>query len=517
MSQSNDKNRPPSKPGKRAVGFRAPSVKSNLAGSGFSTRKTEPPQAPKTEPEPITTTKRNAPPVKKRAKGSGFFAFLFLAFFATAGYFLWSSFLQYQSYGVIDGRLISVAAPWDGNIVNWQVRDGDLVQQGDIVATLSNLEMQHELEALNDELKMTQAQLDAQMTKIKFDVQDKSERSQKAMAEYLQASGELQSEKAAFQDINKQLDRAARLLKNKNISRSEYEKLYYTYVGQKRKIERLEQAVEVLRARSETPTDPQLNGSSQLKPLLAKIERTQAEMARLRTRIDQGQVRAPVSGRVTKRFSLTGESVRQSETVIEILEDNSIEAVLYVPQEMTDEFQVGKQIEIQLEPYQYPMSCTVRRLGERFEPAPVSISRYYTSQQYLLPVYLTPNAEFNQLMAMKIHGTVKRPYEWDKSLKKSMDQVKQTLSNLSGTQTAKKLPIPESRQSELDKHETDERESLENKTDHSTGINFVSGGLNTSSHLPKTKSATVDVADNFEAPHDDNSNPQLLETSPKEF
>jgi hypothetical protein len=184
---------------------------------------------------------------------------------------------------------------------------------------------------------------------------------------------------------------------------------------------------------------------------------------------------------------------------------------------MTDEFQVGKQIEIQLEPYQYPMSCTVRRLGERFEPAPVSISRYYTSQQYLLPVYLTPNAEFNQLMAMKIHGTVKRPYEWDKSLKKSMDQVKQTLSNLSGTQTAKKLPIPESRQSELDKHETDERESLENKTDHSTGINFVSGGLNTSSHLPKTKSATVDVADNFEAPHDDNSNPQLLETSPKEF
>ena len=439
MSPSTDGNRKPSLPGKRAVGFRAPSPSANSPTSGFATRKTEPPPI-QTEPQPVATTKRNAPPAKKRAKGSGFFAFLFLACFATAGYFLWTSFLQYQSYGVIDGRLISVAAPWDGNIVNWQVRDGDLVQQGEVVATLSNLEMQHELEALDDELKMTQAQLDAQMTKIKFDVQDKSERGQKAMAEYLQASGELQSEKASFQDAKRQLDRAARLLKTRNISRSEYEKLYYTYVGQKRKIERLEQAVEVLRLRSEAPTDPQLNGSSQLKPLLAKIDQTQSEMVRLRTRIDQGQVRAPVSGRVTKRFSLTGESVRQSESVIEILEDNSIEAVLYVPQDMIAELEVGNEIEIQLEPYQYPMSCTVRRLGERFEPAPTSISRYYNSQQYLLPVYLTPNAEFGQLMAMRIHGTVKRPYEWDKSLKKSMDQVKQTIRNLSGSKT-KKAPI----------------------------------------------------------------------------
>ena len=94
--------------------------------------------------------------MKKRAKGSGFFAFLFLAAFLVAGYAVWTSFLQFQAYGIIEGRVISVAAPWDGNIANWQVRDGDLIEQGDIIATMSNLDMEHELAALGDELKMSQ-------------------------------------------------------------------------------------------------------------------------------------------------------------------------------------------------------------------------------------------------------------------------------------------------------------------------------------------------------------------------
>jgi hypothetical protein len=139
-------------------------------------------------------------------------------------------------------------------------------------------------------------------------------------------------------------------------------------------------------------------------------------MSRLRERIDQGQIRAPVSGRITTRFCLTGETVKEREAVVEILEDNSIEVVLYVPQQLTDEFKCGTDIEIALEPYENTMRCTVRRLGDRFEPAPECIARFYQSQQYLLPVYLTPHSEFNQLMAMRIHGTVKRPYEWNKSL-----------------------------------------------------------------------------------------------------
>ncbi len=236
-------------PGQRAVGFRAPGSRNAKIGTqsppkGNTTAKVDAAQARSSE----DSTARNAPPMKKRAKGRGFFAFLFLAVLTSAGYALWSNFLQFQSYGVIDGRLISVASPWDGTIVSWQVRDGDLVQQGDVLAKINNLDMQHELAALGDELKMTQAQLDAEMSRVRFDVQGFSERSQKAVAEHLQASGELLAAKAKYKDLDSKLERARRLLKTKNVSKSQYEELYYETIGQKQKIEKLEEAVEVLRS-----------------------------------------------------------------------------------------------------------------------------------------------------------------------------------------------------------------------------------------------------------------------------
>jgi hypothetical protein len=49
--------------------------------------------------------------------------------------------------------------------------------------------------------------------------------------------------------------------------------------------------------------------------------------------------------------------------------------VLYVLQGLTDEFSPGCEIDISLEPYDHAMRCTVRRLGDRFEPAPDSIAR----------------------------------------------------------------------------------------------------------------------------------------------
>jgi multidrug resistance efflux pump len=423
MPTLTDGNRKTAGPGPKAVGFRAPGHRqSDSFTDPAQPKRSVPPSDAVVRPENEPTS-RNTPPMKKRAKGSGFFGFLFLTLFVIAGYTLWSSFLKFQSYGLIEGRLVSVAAPWNGTLISWQVRDGELVQQGDILANVTNLKMQHELAALGDELKMTQAQLDSEMSRIRFEVQGFSERSQKAVAEHLQASGELVQAKAKLEDLDAKLDRARRLLKSRNLSKSKYEALYYEHLGQKRKIEKLEEAVAVLKHRGQSANHTQCCGSPQLKPLLAKIDRTQSEMTRLRQRIEQGQLRAPVSGRVTKRFCLTGEAVSQGDPVLEILEDNSIEAVLYVPQRLTDEFEVSTEVEILLEPCQYPLTCTVRRVGDRFEPAPSSIARYYHSNQYLLPVYLEPHAECNQLMAMRIHGTVKRPYEWTKAIQRNLEDL----------------------------------------------------------------------------------------------
>ena len=343
---------------------------------------------------------------------------------AAAGYYVWTSLFQYEAFGVIEGRVISVAAPWDGTVSNWQVRDGETVVQGQVLAQIENIDMEHEVATLGDELKMSQATLDAEMSKIKFEVQNQSERSQIAVAEYLKSYGELLAEKAKLQELDRKFARTKRLAKSSNVSRSEYEKIFFQLAGQRKKIEKLEDAVDVLKIRSTDSNLADNDGSARLKPILAEIELTQSKISRLRERIDQGQIRAPVSGRITKRHSLTGEATRLGETVIEILEDNSVEAVLYVPQKIVDEFVVGNEIEITLEPYDQPLRCTISRFGDQFESAPKSIERFYKVNQPLLPVYLSPGVDADQVMAMRVGGTVKRPYEYSKAIGNMVEDAK---------------------------------------------------------------------------------------------
>ena len=376
---------------------------------------------------PQAASLRSAPPMKKRGKGNGFLSLIFLAAFIALGYTVWTTLLQFQSYGVIEGRLISVSAPWDGSIYNWQVRDGEEVTQGQVLAVIKNIDMDHELETLGDELKMNQALLDAEISKIQFESQQRNEQSQKTIAEYHTTYGELLSEQEKYKELDRKFERTRRLLKTNNVSRSKYEEAFFGLAGQKKKVEQLAESVEVLKYRSKQSNEKTDNGSPRLAPILATIDLSKSKITRLRERIEQGKIVSPVNGRVSKRHRLIGESAKSSEVVIDILEENSIQAVLYVPQRVIEDYEVGKEIEISLEPYAQKIQCTVDRFGDRFESAPHSIERFYHINQALLPVYLTPNHDTQNLLAARVGGTVKRPYEYSKGLSKIFTDSKQTV------------------------------------------------------------------------------------------
>ena len=367
--------------------------------------------------------------MKKRGKGNGFLSLVFVVGFCALGYMVWSSLLQFQSYGVIEGRVISVSAPWDGSIHNWQVRDGEEVTQGQVLAVIKNIEMDHELETLDDELKMNQALLDAEISKIRFESQQRNDQSQKTISEYHLAYGELLSEKEKYKELVRKYRRAKRLLKNNSVSPSDYEAIFYSLAGQKKKFEQLAESVEVLKNRSEQANETPDNGSPRLAPMLATIELSKSKIARLRERIEKGKIVSPVNGRVSKRHRLIGESAKSNEVVIEILEENSIQAVLYVPQRVVEDYELGEEIEISLEPYAQEILCTVDRFGDQFESAPNSVKRFYHVNQALLPVYLTPKHETQTLLAARVGGTVKRPYQYSKGIQKIFSDSMETVNS----------------------------------------------------------------------------------------
>ena len=192
--------------------------------------------------------------------------------------------------------------------------------------------------ALGDELKLAQAELEAEISKIQFNFREHDElnrvRSQKTSADYTRTIGDLRAEEVKLQGLEREYKRSKKLAKRGSMAQSTYEKSFSEYVSQRKRVTALEDTVQLLEKQNGVPliTDREMNGngSSQLKPILTKIEITKSEILRLRKTLELGQLTAPCDGRITERHCLTGESTLPNVPVVEILENNSVEAASVV-------------------------------------------------------------------------------------------------------------------------------------------------------------------------------------------
>src|SRR5205807_2460091 len=86
------------------------------------------------------------------------------------------------------------------------------------------------------------------------------------------------------------------------------------------------------------------DGYEQLKPNLARIEALHADRIRLQERLAQSQVCAPANGLVVKIRHFAGENAKASEPLLSILEEGSLQVVLYLPQDASTSFAVGEEV-----------------------------------------------------------------------------------------------------------------------------------------------------------------------------
>jgi hypothetical protein len=137
--------------------------------------------------------------------------------------------------------------------------------------------------------------------------------------------------------------------------------------------------------------------------------------------LDQGQVRAPANGLVVKVRHFTGEQCKPGEPIVSLLEEGSLEVVLYLPQDSSTVLAPDAEVKLILDPYPEPLTCRVQRLGEEFEPAPEHLKRHYREGQRLLPVHLRPGDESARWMALRLGGVVKLSYLRAKTLEAPSD------------------------------------------------------------------------------------------------
>lgn len=372
------------------------------------------------------TVRRPAPitrptPLPKRPKGRWFIGMLLVALCGIIAYSVWSSFFRYQAYGTVTGHLIQVSPTWEGDLRYLQAREGDVVRQGQLLFSVDNIELRQRHAQLGDEIRVAQANLDAESAKLKWQSAFGLDQSRGAMTTYYQAWGNLLREQARLDELRTDLRRAEILWPSRAISQAELQQYQYATQGQTELVAKLKVALDELKPRAEQvdsllKSDSKLStgleqtGYEQLKPQLRKIEALEAERGRIQERLDLGLVRAPANGLVVKVFRFTGERCKSGEPVVSLLEEGTLQVVLYMPQKASTVVAPGDEMKLVLEPYPEPLTCHVQRLGEQFEPAPEQIKRHYYEGERLLPIYLQPSSEVTRWMALRTGGVVKLPY-----------------------------------------------------------------------------------------------------------
>ena len=140
----------------------------------------------------------------------------------------------------------------------------------------------------------------------------------------------------------------------------------------------------------------------------------EASRSRLLENLEEGRLLAPVDGVVVRCDQAAGQSLGQLETVIELVDSDSLMATLYVQQNDSHSLTPGTRVTVTVEPLSQPVACRVVRSRERFESAPESVERYYRKGEPLLPVVLQPEVGERDRGIMR-HGAIVR-FGWFSSL-----------------------------------------------------------------------------------------------------
>lgn len=382
--------------------------------------------SPATAPQPLGfQPQRFAPPKRSRAappprrpKGRWFVGLLLLASVGWAGHHVWSSYFRYRAYGTVTCKTVEVSPPWDGVLAFVHHRQGDRVRQGDLLMTVQNLELRHRSAQITDELRVEQAKLEAEAARLKWESAYSLDQNRGALSGYYEVYGNLLQEEAKLEELSNALARLEQPETRKVVAEEQVDRARLTKQGQEHKISMLKESLAELKRRADEANlllkgGGELGSSlleysrEQLKPNLARIAALQAERVRLSERLALGDVRAPVSGIVLKHLCQVGESCKTNQPIVSLLDESSLQVVLYLGQDDSTAFAPGCEMQVEFEPYDQPLRCTLVRLGDAFEAAPAQLKRHYSEGEQLLPAYLQPASDDERLMALRVNGVVR--------------------------------------------------------------------------------------------------------------
>ena len=341
------------------------------------------PSGPALKPSPT----RIGPPLPKRPKGRLFIGTVFLCVLASVVYYLFDSTLRYTAYGEVVGKRVDLTVRWPGVVKSLHVREGDYVRRGDLIARVDFLELRQRLEEIDDALRLERAELSSQLAMLRWEADKIRDTRKLALSDFYDKWSELLWEQSRLAELRMKLAKLEPIHREGAVSDERVESLRFQLAGQEKRVEQFTEAVRALKQRNDE-SSPDLGLEDRIQPTLAKIENLQAELQRTREKMREGEVRAPIAGRIIRTNRFVGESTDQQNPVAELFVDGSAELVVYLPQTAVKDYPIGRQVTLHINPIDKNVTCRVHRVAMEMQTAPTCLERYYRDNESLYPVYM---------------------------------------------------------------------------------------------------------------------------------
>lgn len=272
-------------------------------------------------------------------------------------------------------QTVNLQSEIQGRLLEILVKEGQIVNQGDILFTLDNDSLQAQLDSAQATLASRQARLaellagsrpeeiaSAQARLNRAKVRLANAKKGSSQEEIAQAQAQLQSAQAQNQLAQQRLKRYHQLQEEGAISQDQFE----TFVTEaktakanleqaQRRLNQLQEGtdsdVRALKAEVEEAQQDLLllqNGARQeeLAQARASVQEAEANVRRLRVELEKTMIKAPISGKVGNIPVKIGDFVETNRVLTTITQNDVLELNISVPLEKASELELGLPVEV---------------------------------------------------------------------------------------------------------------------------------------------------------------------------
>ena len=343
----------------------------------------------------------------------GLFLSFCLVFFC---YTMWNTFYRYEAYGVVNGQIVDVPTAVEGRVKAFNIKKGQSIKQGEVLAVLENLTLKRQRERYRDDLYVARGKLAAARAELRQQQSERINELHQVKSDRDSIKKTLINEMTELEEAKRDVEQLQKLYDaryGKTYERGVYGELdsaIITHEGLKNSIKHLNTSLDEMNKWVATAKEVVERSKSEdsLTPIHKEISLVQHELRWVEELLAQCEIQSPVDGVIVDNYVVVGEYCRVSDTIVSIPDQSSIEIQLFLNQKYSNMLNPGDTIDILCEPFDQPIPCQVTRIDAWLQSAPKSIEKHYRKNESLLPIYLTPVNEEDK-KKLKLGQVVKLP------------------------------------------------------------------------------------------------------------